>query len=96
MSTFQVNSETLSMVASAANGSISAIQAEIATLNGHCAELSSVWTGAAATAFNGAIEQWRGAQRSVEEALAALSQCLVSAGHSYAEVEQANMALFTR
>ncbi|MDR2252407.1 MAG: WXG100 family type VII secretion target [Bifidobacteriaceae bacterium] len=96
MSVFQVNSETLATTASAANASIAAIQGEIATLNGRCAELASVWTGAAATAFNGAIEQWRGAERVVEEALASLSRALIAAGQSYAEVEQANMALFSR
>ncbi|MDR2380029.1 MAG: WXG100 family type VII secretion target [Bifidobacteriaceae bacterium] len=96
MSSFQVNSETLGVVASAANGSIAAIQGEIATLNGQCAELASVWTGSAANAFGAAMEQWRGAQRVVEDALASLSQALNAAGQSYAEVEQANMALFTR
>ncbi|MDR1633937.1 MAG: WXG100 family type VII secretion target [Bifidobacteriaceae bacterium] len=96
MSVFQVNSETLSVVAGAANGSIGVIQAEIAALNGHCAELASVWTGGAANAFAGAMEQWRGAQRTVEEALASLSQALVAAGQGYAEVEQANTSLFAR
>jgi hypothetical protein len=32
----------------------------------------------------------------VEDALAALSQALTAAGASYADVEQANMALFSR
>ncbi|MDR2373664.1 MAG: WXG100 family type VII secretion target [Bifidobacteriaceae bacterium] len=96
MSVFQVNSETMSVVAGAANTSIGVIQGEIATLNSHCAELASVWTGAAANAFAGAIEQWRGAERMVEEALAALSQALVAAGQGYAEVEQANASLFAR
>jgi WXG100 family type VII secretion target len=94
MSTFQVNSEQLGVVASAANASIVAIQGEIATLNGHCAELASVWTGGAASAFSGAIEQWHGAQRTVEDALASLSQALMAAARTYADVEQANMSLF--
>ncbi|MDR0591994.1 MAG: WXG100 family type VII secretion target [Bifidobacteriaceae bacterium] len=96
MSVFQVNSETLSVVAGAANNSISVIQGEIGALNGHCAELASVWTGAASNAFAGAMEQWRAAQRTVEEALAALSQALVAASQGYAEVEQANASLFAR
>lgn len=94
MSTFQVNSETLSVVASAANSSIAGIQGEIAALNVQVAELASAWSGAAATAFTGAIEQWRGAQRVVEDALAALSRALLTAGQSYADTEQANLALF--
>jgi WXG100 family type VII secretion target len=96
MSVFQVNSETLSAVAGAANSSIGVIQGEIATLNGHCAELASVWTGAAANAFAGAMEQWRAAQRTIEEALAEVSRALVAAGQGYAEVEQANASLFAR
>jgi WXG100 family type VII secretion target len=96
VSSFQVNSETLGVVASAANGSIAAIQGEIATLNGQVTELAGVWTGSAANAFSGAIEQWRAAQRVVEDALASLSQALVAAGQSYADVEQANMYLFSR
>ncbi|MDR1440981.1 MAG: WXG100 family type VII secretion target [Bifidobacteriaceae bacterium] len=96
MSVFQVNSETLSVVASAANGSIGVIQGEIAALNGHCAELASAWTGSASNAFTGAMEQWRAAQRVVEEALGSLSQSLVAASQGYAEVEQANTSLFAR
>jgi WXG100 family type VII secretion target len=96
VSVFQVNYETLGTVSAAARGSISAIQSEIGVLNGHVTELASVWTGGAASAFTGAIEQWRAAQRVVEEALEALSHSLATAGQNYAEVEQANTALFNR
>jgi WXG100 family type VII secretion target len=96
MSVFQVDSESLSMVANAANGSISVIQSEIAVLSGHCTELASVWTGAASSAFVGSMEQWRSAQRVVEEALASLSQSLQAASQGYTEVEQANASLFAR
>jgi len=94
MSIFQVNSEAIATASSGVRASIGSISSEVAQMNGRLVELQQSWTGAAANAFGATMEQWRSAQRSLEQALESINAALSSAGQTYQDVEQANTALF--
>ncbi|GAA3657902.1 WXG100 family type VII secretion target [Microbacterium marinilacus] len=82
----------------AANGQVLAsaerLRGESAALSGQLAGLRSQWTGAAAGAFEGTLEQWKAAQRSVEDALDAIGRLLGNAGAQYAETERLTAGMF--
>jgi len=94
MSVFQVNSEAITTASAGVRASIGSIAGEVAQMNGRLLELQQSWTGAAANAFGATMEQWRSAERSLEQALESINSSLASAGQTYQDVEQANMALF--
>ena len=94
MTTFQVDSDAVLTATSAVRGSISRIQAEVGGLRANLGNLQGSWTGQAATAFQGAAEQWHSTQQRVEEVLDALNRSLGQAGTQYAETEAANARLF--
>jgi WXG100 family type VII secretion target len=96
MTIFEVNSEAITTASAGVRASIGTIATEVATMNGRLAELQASWRGSAASAFHASMDQWRGTQRQLEQALEAINQALASAGQTYAEVEQQNTALFAR
>jgi WXG100 family type VII secretion target len=75
---------------------IGRLQGEVSGLMAQLSGLEGSWTGQAATAFHGAVADWRVTQQRIEESLAALNQALGMAGQQYAEIEQANLRLFAR
>jgi len=96
MSTFQVNSEAIASASAGVQASIGSINHEVARMNARLAELLQSWSGQAAAAFGGTMEQWRSAQASLEQALDSIAQALARAGQTYSEVEAANVALFAQ
>ena len=66
----------------------------MASLHGQLETLQGVWTGAAAVAFQGVVQQWRTTQTSVEQVLASIDRALRAAGQQYVETELANARLF--
>ena len=75
-------------------GTIERIQGETQSMLAQLTQLQSAWSGAAAVAFQGTVDQWRATQRQVEDALAGINAALSVAGRQYAEAEQASLALF--
>lgn len=53
-----------------------------------------MWTGQAATAFQGVVGLWRTTQSQVNDGLASITLALGTAGQQYMETEQANARLF--
>lgn len=96
MTRYQVDSEAVLAATAAAKGTIGRIQGEVGALHGQLTGLQGSWSGPAATAFQGAVTEWRGLERRVEEVLAAMGAALGQAGEQYAEIEAANARLFTR
>ncbi|MDQ1574852.1 MAG: hypothetical protein QOH55_2 [Microbacteriaceae bacterium] len=96
MTTFQVDSEAVLGATDAVRASIGRIEAEVGGLHGQLTNLQSSWSGQAATAFQGAITDWRATEQHVGESLAALNQALTRAAQQYAEIEAANARLFSR
>ncbi|KQM15726.1 type VII secretion protein [Plantibacter sp. Leaf171] len=95
MATFQVDSDAVEHASNAVRVTIEQIQSEVARLHAQLAALDGQWTGAAAAAFHGVVERWRGTQRQVEENLGEISRALSVASTQYAEIERANASMFS-
>lgn len=96
MTQYRVDSAAVLAQASAAQASVTAIQAEVARLHSRLTGLQESWQGSAASAFQGVLADWRATQQRVEESLAGISQALQHAGRQYDEAERANLGLFAR
>ncbi len=96
MTTYHVDAAQVSAATQTVQGTIGRIQAEVASLLGQLTGLQSSWSGQAATAFQGAVADWRTTQLHVEQSLAQLNHALGVAAAQYADAEQANARLFLR
>jgi 6 kDa early secretory antigenic target len=96
MTRFQVDSDAIFSATGAARASVGRLQGEVATLTGQLTALQGSWQGAAASAFQTLVGEWMATQQRIEQNLAAITEALGSAGHHYAEIEQANARLFLR
>ena len=96
MTRYQVDSEAVLNATGAVRTTISRIQSEVSGLHGQLTNLESSWTGQAATAFSGVVNDWKLTQQRVEENLASINQALTQAGQQYADIESANARLFGR
>lgn len=94
MAVFSVDSDAVLTATAAVRGTADRLEAETSAMLAQLTQLQSAWTGAAAVAFHGVVEQWRATQRQVEDSLAAISQTLATAGRQYADAEQLNLSLF--
>ncbi|GAA1939381.1 hypothetical protein GCM10009775_34290 [Microbacterium aoyamense] len=94
MAVFSVDSDAVLSSTAVVRGTIDRLQGEVNALLSQLTGLQSSWTGAASTAFQSSVEQWRATQRTVEESLAGINAALSLAGRQYAEAEQATMGLF--
>ena len=94
MAVFTVDSDAVLAQSAAIRGTVDRIQGESQAMLGQLAQLQSTWTGQASAAFQETVERWRATQRQVEEALAAITLALQSAGRQYADAEVTNAALF--
>ena len=96
MTTYHVDAAQVSAATQTVQGTIGRIQGVVASLLAQLTGLQSSWTGQAATAFQGAVSEWRATQLHVEQSLAQLSHALGVAAAQYADAEQANARLFLR
>ncbi|MET1043622.1 MAG: WXG100 family type VII secretion target [Microbacteriaceae bacterium] len=94
MTRYQVDSEAVLSATDAVRTSIGRIQAEVAGLHGQLTNLQGSWTGQAATAFQGVVNEWRATEQRVEENLTALNLALGAAGQTYADIELQNARRF--
>lgn len=96
MTTYHVDAAQVSAATQTVQATIGRIQGEVASLLAQLTGLQSSWTGQAATAFQGAVSEWRATQLHVEQGLAQLNHALGVAAAQYADAEQANARLFLR
>ncbi len=96
MTQYSVDSEAVLATSAGAQATMGRVQGEVSTLLGQLVSLEGSWTGAAATAFQAAVADWRATQQRVEENLAALTAALGHAAQQYAEIESVNARLFLR
>ena len=94
MAMFTVDSDAVLAQSAAIRGTVDRIQGESQAMLGQLVQLQTTWTGQASAAFQETVERWRATQRQVEEALAAITLALESAGRHYADAEVTNAALF--
>ncbi|MBG6057191.1 early secretory antigenic target protein ESAT-6 [Cryobacterium sp. MP_M5] len=96
MTRYQVDSEAVLSTTVTSRASMGRIQSEVAALIALLTALEGTWSGQAATAFQAAVADWRAAQEQLAQCAEALGQALSQAGQQYAEIEQANVRLFSR
>ncbi|WP_375389952.1 WXG100 family type VII secretion target [uncultured Amnibacterium sp.] len=94
MTRYTVDSDAVDSAAAAITATVSRLQTEVTSLHGQLETLQGVWTGAAAIAFQGVVQQWRTTQTSVEQVLSSIDRALRVAGQQYVETELANARLF--
>ncbi len=95
MTRFHVDAAEVASASAFATRSAESIRGEVAAMVAHLSALEGTWQGGAATAFTGVLEQWRGAQAQVEQALDSLSIALSQAAEQYQSAEDAAARLFT-
>ena len=96
MTQYSVDSEAVLGTSAAAQATMGRVQAEVSTLLGQLVSLEGSWTGAAASAFQAAVADWKATQQIVEQNLVSLTAALGHAAQQYAEIEQVNARLFLR
>jgi len=96
MTQYNVDAAEISRGAQRATQSGESIRAEVAGLLGTLTALEGSWQGGAASAFNGVLEQWRGAQAQVESALDSMGVALGQAAQEYEAAESQASRLFAR
>ena len=94
MTRFTVDSDAVTAAASAITGTVSRLQGEVSALHGQLDALQGAWSGSAAIAFQGVVQQWRSTQNDVEQVLASIDRALRAAGEQYVQTELANARLF--
>lgn len=94
MAVFSVDSDAVLAATGSVRSTIDRLQTETQAMLSQLTHLQSTWSGGAAVAFHGVVDQWRATQRQVEDTLAGINHALAVAGRQYAEAEQASIALF--
>ncbi|MDN4480116.1 WXG100 family type VII secretion target [Demequina muriae] len=95
MTRYHVDAAEVAAASALASGSAESIRGEVAAMMGHLTALEGSWQGGAAAAFAGVLDQWRGAQVQVEQALDALTVALSQAAEQYQTAEDTAARLFT-
>jgi WXG100 family type VII secretion target len=96
MTQYQVDSDAVTTATGAVHSSIGRIQAEVSGMLGQLTALQGSWTGAASTAFQSVVTDWKSTQQRVEEALTAINSALNVAAQQYSDIETANARMFAR
>lgn len=94
MAVFSVDSEAVESATATARSTSDRVRADIATMVGVLVQLDATWTGAASSAFQGQVQNWRATQQIVDQALDSLNAALAMAGRTYAETEIATAGMF--
>ncbi|MDX2375935.1 WXG100 family type VII secretion target [Microbacterium sp. LRZ72] len=94
MAVYSVDSDAVLTQSTAVRATADRLHAETQAMLAQLTQLQASWTGHAATSFQGVLEEWRGAQLHVEQALGAITTALAVAGQQYADAELANASLF--
>ena len=92
---YTVDSEALSTATSTAFVQIEDVQLAAANLTTTLTGIETSWTGQASVAFQSSLEEWRGAQTVVEEAIRSLSGALGVAAEHYGVAEQDVLTMFS-
>lgn len=95
MTRYHVDAAEVASASTRAATSAETIRGEVAAMMGHLTALEGSWQGGAATAFTAVLDQWRGAQVQVEQALDALTVALSQAAEQYQSAEDAAARLFS-
>lgn len=96
MSQFHVDSEAMIGATASLRATVGEMQSLVQTLHTQLHTLAQSWSGSASLAFQDLVGEWGVTQRMVESSLDEISVALSTANDQYAEVEAANLSLFSR
>jgi WXG100 family type VII secretion target len=96
MSHYQVDVDRISEASRLVANSVGIVRGEVAAMLSHLTCLESIWTGGASSAFACLVDQWRGAQAQLEQALDTISTGLANAAAEYETAEGAATRMFMR
>lgn len=91
MAQYRVDSDELAGAVGATHSQIDQVRSAAAQLTATLTALESSWTGQGSAAFQNAVQEWRTAQLTVEDAIASINQALGQAADQYGSAE-ANVA----
>lgn len=94
MAQFNVNSDDMTLKSTAVKGSVDRIRMEVDAMKRNLLDLQSSWTGAAATNFQGLMQEWHATEMKVESSLESINAALSMAATQYAQAEEANTRMF--
>ncbi|KQZ06023.1 type VII secretion protein [Microbacterium sp. Root53] len=94
MAVFSVDSDAILTANGQALATAERLRAETAALSAQLLDLQSAWTGSAAVAFQGTLDQWKATQRAVEDTLDGIGRLLGAAGAQYADTERTAAGMF--
>lgn len=94
MTVFTVDTDAVIATTNSVRGTSDRMQAESTAMMAQLTQLQSSWTGTAANAFQACVEEWRGAQAHLEQALASISLAMANAATQYADADQYSAGLF--
>ncbi|NLT25833.1 MAG: WXG100 family type VII secretion target [Microbacteriaceae bacterium] len=92
---YTVDSDALATATSTALLQIEDVQLAAGNLSTTLVSLESSWSGQASIAFQSSLDEWRGAQVVVEDAIRSLSTALGLAAEHYGVAEQDVLTLFS-
>lgn len=96
MTSFHVDAHALDGAASHISRTIDSIHTEITSLTGQLRGLDGSWSGPAALAFSGVVDEWMAASARVTGSLTDIGTALRHIQTHYLETEQANVRILGR
>lgn len=96
MTSFHVDPNALDAAASHITRTIESLQSDISSLTGQLRGLDGTWSGPAALAFAGLVDEWTANSTRVAESLSNIGMALRTIQSHYLDTEQANLRLLGR
>lgn len=96
MTSFHVDASALDAAASHITRTIDSLQSDIASLTAQLRGLDGTWSGPAALAFAGVVDEWTANSTRVAESLSDIGVALRTIQAHYLDTEQANLRLLGR
>lgn len=96
MTSFHVDSTALDDAASQIARTIESLQSDITSLSAQLRGLDGTWSGPAAVAFAGVVDEWTANSTRVAESLGEIGVALRTIQSHYLDTEQANVRILGR
>ena len=95
VTSFHVDSALVESTAQTVSSLAARLSADTASMLAQLEGVQQAWSGGAAQAFANTVAQWRATQQQVESSLVSIHEALAAAARQYAEVEAANLRMFS-
>lgn len=96
MTSFHVDAEALENASAHITRTIDAIQTDVTSLTAQLRGLDGSWSGPAALAFAGVVDEWTATSARVSESLSDIGVALRSIHAHYLDTEATNLRILSR